>query len=111
MLWVRVKELGYWSKGLGFSTTIRKGTRGVLTTWSMKILGQVYWPGGPWSVPRGWAVPTSANPLRIGVPAKTIFYEFVNVKYEQPGGVPIVGGFSIDVFRATVEHLPYNSPY
>uniref|UniRef100_A0A5B6YGT6 Ionotropic glutamate receptor C-terminal domain-containing protein n=1 Tax=Davidia involucrata TaxID=16924 RepID=A0A5B6YGT6_DAVIN len=102
------RELGYWSEGLGFSVSTRQGTT---YNKSMRILGQVYWPGGPWSIPRGWAVPADAKPLNIGVPANTTFSEFVNVRYDHPGGPPIVEGFSVDVFRYTVALLPYNLSY
>ena len=77
----------------------------------MSILGQVFWPGGPWSVPKGWGVPINSQPLKIGVPAVTTFSEFVNVRYYRPGAKPIVNGFSIAVFEAALELLPYHLPY
>lgn len=101
------RELGYWSEELGFSESIhRAGSNN-----SMCSLGQVFWPGGPWSVPRGWAVATNASRLRKGVPADPTFSEFVNVTYDHSGGDPIISGFSIDVFKATIKHLPYDFPY
>ncbi|KAF5197815.1 Glutamate receptor 2.2 [Thalictrum thalictroides] len=103
------RELGYWSEGQGFS----KGLTGA-TNVSMKILGQVLWPGGPWSVPRGWAIPTSENPLTIGVPynpkSDRFFDKFTEVRYD-PGGIPSVTGYSIDVFNAVLDHVPYSIPY
>ncbi|KAB1216540.1 Glutamate receptor 2.1 [Morella rubra] len=101
------RELGYWLEELGFSVSIhRAGSNN-----SMCSLGQVFWPGGPWSVPRGWAVATNASRLKIGVPADPTFSEFVNVTYDHSGGDPIISGFSIDVFKATIKHLPYDFPY
>lgn len=103
------RELGYWTEGLGFSERIHKPTN---YNKSMSILGQVFWPGGPWSVPKGWAIPTShGDRLKIGVPAKSTFKEFVNVRYDHPGGNPIFNGFSIEVFKATLARLPYDLPY
>ncbi|KAF8408998.1 hypothetical protein HHK36_005069 [Tetracentron sinense] len=103
------RELGFWVDGLGFSKNINKGEA---YNTSMGILGQVFWPGGPWSVPRGWDLPTIENrPLKIGVPAKTTFNQFVKVKYERSGGEPSITGFSIDVFKATVDRLPYHLSY
>ena len=102
------RELGFWSEGLGFSESIHKGSK---YNRSMSILGQVFWPGGPWSVPKGWGVPINAQPLKIGVPAVTTFSEFVNVRYYRPEAKPIVNGFSIAVFEAALELLPYHLPY
>nr|POE90492.1 glutamate receptor 2.2 [Quercus suber] len=102
------RELGFWSEGLGFSESIHKASK---YNRSMSILGQVFWPGGPWSVPNGWGVPIIAKPLKIGVPAVITFSEFVNVRYYRPGAKPIVNGFSIAVFEAALELLPYHFPY
>lgn len=101
------REVGFWSEGLGFSKSIYKSSSYNV---SMRILGQVFWPGGPWTVPRGWAVPSSSNPLRIVVPARTTFSDFVKVRYDTKG-TPIVEGFSIDVFKSVVKILPYHLPY
>ncbi|XP_062102999.1 glutamate receptor 2.8-like [Humulus lupulus] len=103
------RELGYWSEGLGFSKSIIHNSRNNYNV-SMRILGQVFWPGGPWTVPRGWALPNSSKPLRIGVPARTTFKDFVEVRYDTKGN-PVVEGFSIDVFKSVVELLPYHLPY
>jgi ABC-type branched-subunit amino acid transport system substrate-binding protein len=103
------RKLGYWTEGLGFSESIHKRSN---YSKSMNILGQVFWPGGPWSVPKGWAIPTShAYRLKIGVPDGSTFREFVNVTYDLPGSNPIINGFSIEVFNATLASLPYHLPY
>ncbi|KAF8391286.1 hypothetical protein HHK36_023588 [Tetracentron sinense] len=102
------RELGFWTEGEGFSVSIDDGDS---HNTSMRVLGQVFWPGGPWAIPRGWALPTTANPLRIGVPAKPAFNQFVNVKYDNVGEILSITGFAIDVFNATVEQLPYHLPY
>ena len=104
------RRLGYWTEGLGFSESIQKRS---IYNKSMSILGQVvFWPGGPLSVPKGWAIPTSHSyRLKIGVPAGSTFREFVNVTYDHPGGNPIINGFSIEVFKAALAFLPYHLPY
>lgn len=101
------REIGYWTEGLGFSESIAKGS---IYNESMKILGQILWPGGPWTAPRGWAVATKAKPLRVGVPMGNSHAEFVNVRIH-PSAEPNITGFSIDVFKAIVDRLPYNLPY
>uniref|UniRef100_F6H1Z0 Glutamate receptor n=1 Tax=Vitis vinifera TaxID=29760 RepID=F6H1Z0_VITVI len=100
------RELGFWFEGSGFSkTTNEKSTY----SRQLQVLGQVLWPGGPWSVPRGWSLPTSQKPLRIGVPQHGTFKQFVNVTYD--GSHYSVTGFSIEVFNATLEHLKYHLTY
>ncbi|RVX01871.1 Glutamate receptor 2.7 [Vitis vinifera] len=85
------RELGFWFEGSGFSkTTNEKSTY----SRQLQVLGQVLWPGGPWSVPRGWSLPTSQKPLRIGVPQHGTFKQFVNVTYD--GSHYSVTGFSIE---------------
>ncbi|KAF5185774.1 Glutamate receptor 2.2 [Thalictrum thalictroides] len=100
-------RMGFWSEGLGFSRNILNERP--MYNISMQILGQVVWPGGSSTAPRGWALPTSENPLLIGVPDFQNFKQFVNVRHDV-GGVQ-VHGYSIDVFKAVVNHLPYHLPY
>ncbi|KAJ6433518.1 hypothetical protein OIU84_017247 [Salix udensis] len=102
------REIGYWTEKLGFSESTGAGSK---YSKSMSLLGQVFWPGGPWSVPIGWAVPTSAEPLKIGVPVSNPHREFVDVVYDQLGRGIVAKGFSIDVFDATLKFLPYYLPY
>lgn len=102
------RVLGFWSQELGFSKSMDQGED---YGSSMKVLGQVFWPGGPWTVPRGWAPPTSGNPLKIAVPEKAVFPDFASVKYDQNPNEQLFEGFSIEVFRETVRRLPYDLPY
>ena len=101
------RELGFWLQDCGFSKSL-KSKEGNET--SMKILGQVYWPGGPWSVPKGWVSPASDKPLKIAVPAKTVFPEFVTVKKESDNKTS-AEGFSINIFNKVLEQLPYSLHY
>ncbi|KAF3943733.1 hypothetical protein CMV_029734 [Castanea mollissima] len=94
--------------GLGFSESINENA---IYSSSMKELGQVFWPGGPWYTPRGWTLPTSAKPLRIGVPVGSIFKQYVKVEYDQSENKTSYTGFAINVFKATVERLPFHLPY
>ncbi|TQD70319.1 hypothetical protein C1H46_044147 [Malus baccata] len=62
------------------------------------------------SAPKGWQLPTLGTKLRILVPVKQGFSEFVNVTY--PGtNIPKISGYCIDVFEAVIEALPYDVPY
>ncbi|GMY31952.1 glutamate receptor 2.1 [Fagus crenata] len=103
------RELGFWSSKLGFSETI---TNNSTYKSSMEHLGQVIWPGGPMYNPRGWTTSNTANPLRIGVPTRSLFESYVNVVYHDLLGNNIsFGGFAIDLFEATVKQLPFYLPY
>ncbi|KAM1583129.1 hypothetical protein ACFX10_030778 [Malus domestica] len=103
------REVGYWSDGLGFSLTL--GERATNRS-SMKYLGQVFWPGGPWLTPKGWTEPTTnANVLRIGVPTGSKCKQYVNVKKDPLGHNLSFNGLAIDLFKATLKELPYHLPY
>ncbi|XP_004292897.1 PREDICTED: glutamate receptor 2.7-like [Fragaria vesca subsp. vesca] len=71
----------------------------------------VIWPGDSLSVPKGWDIPTKGKRLRIGVPVKDGFFELVKVTIDKTKNTTDVTGFSIDVFKAVVEKLPYALPY
>ncbi|GMN35153.1 hypothetical protein TIFTF001_005115 [Ficus carica] len=50
--------------------------------------------------------------MRIGIPANGAFHQFVRLSYDQERNENVVsGGFSIDVFEATLKRLPYNLNY
>ncbi|KAM1001171.1 hypothetical protein FF1_007716 [Malus domestica] len=66
---------------LGFSETM--GESATLSSSMKDLARKVYWPGGARYTPLGWSPPTSANPLRIGVPTRSIFGHYVNVEVEQ----------------------------
>ncbi|KAJ0963083.1 hypothetical protein J5N97_028205 [Dioscorea zingiberensis] len=100
------RELGFWLSDCGFS---KSSERKEGNETSMKILGQVYWPGGPWSVPKGWVSLTNEQPLRVAVPARAVFPEFVRVKNVK--NETSAEGFSIDVFKEILKRLPYSLPY
>ncbi|CAK7323979.1 unnamed protein product [Dovyalis caffra] len=100
-------ELGYWTEEHGFSKTVGANSH---YNKSIGVLRQIIWPGGPWSVPRGWASAAGGKRLRIVVPSGNNHKEFVNVSYDGPGGSIRVTGFVIDVFNATLARLPYALP-
>ncbi|KAL6283514.1 hypothetical protein ACE6H2_014443 [Prunus campanulata] len=106
------KELGFWSDGRGFSETT--GESYTLKS-STNALGQVSWPGGTQGTPKGWSPPTSANPLKIGVPTKASFKQYVEVEMEKDHLGNNISfsykGLAIDVFKATLDELPFDLPY
>ncbi|KAM7276874.1 hypothetical protein ACFE04_018740 [Oxalis oulophora] len=96
-------EIGFWSMGLGFSIKIGKDNN---YNKSMGILGQVLWPGRPLKIPRGWEVSPTGKRLKIGIPSGNTHPEFVKVTYDMQGNL-IAEGFSVVVFNATLQFLPY----
>ncbi|XP_022981889.1 glutamate receptor 2.8-like isoform X2 [Cucurbita maxima] len=102
------RDLGFWSDELGFARELGGSSSANL---SMKDLGQVFWPGGSTDTPRGWAVPTDANELRIGVPTSPMFKQYVNVEGDQTGNNLSFNGLAIDLFKATLDHLHFPLPH
>ncbi|KAF5460937.1 hypothetical protein F2P56_020771 [Juglans regia] len=103
------QELGFWTNTSGFSATIDE--RAPYQPSMGSSLGQVFWPGGSSSTPRGWALPTDAKPLMIGVPTKSSFKKYVNVIQDNSANTTHFEGFAIDLFNAAVKILPFYLPY
>eukprot|EP01018_Ginkgo_biloba_P014870 Gb_16131 [translate_table: standard] len=104
------RVVGYWSSywgiwSLSYSNHINNNPV------SSANLGTVIWPGGSTAEPRGWVIPTSGKKLRIGVPAKNGFNQFVNVSFDRVRNVSHVEGFCKDVFDAVLKRLDYALPY
>ncbi|XP_019160341.1 PREDICTED: glutamate receptor 2.8-like isoform X2 [Ipomoea nil] len=95
------RTLGYWlpSKGI---------IRGL--DLNSEELKTVIWPGVSLSKPKGWGVPHTGK-LKIGVPIKQGFTEFVKVEVDPSTNETKVVGFSIDVFRSVLEKLPVQLDY
>ncbi|KAF7843799.1 glutamate receptor 2.8-like [Senna tora] len=74
---------------------------------SRNNLVHVVWPGDTDSVPKGWEIPTNGKKLRIGVPIKRGYTEFVRVIRDPNNNTTYVIGFCIDIFKAALEKLPY----
>ncbi|KAL6953212.1 hypothetical protein U1Q18_024251 [Sarracenia purpurea var. burkii] len=103
------RELGSWSKERGFSESLDL-ERGDYKD-SMADLAPVIWPGEPRDTPRGWTLPTDTRPMRVGVPTGSSFKEFVNVGFDVHTENFSYTGFSIEIFKATINRLPYYWPY
>ncbi|GJN01934.1 hypothetical protein PR202_ga19239 [Eleusine coracana subsp. coracana] len=72
-----------------------------------KKLYTAIWPGETTTRPRGWVFPNNGNDLRIGIPNRVSYRQFVSVD-PQTG---VVTGFCIDVFVAAMNLLQYPVPY
>ncbi|KAJ0087088.1 hypothetical protein Patl1_08941 [Pistacia atlantica] len=65
------REIAFWSPSFGLSG-ISSGNNSVIE------LGPIYWPGRMQTIPKGWNSGEEDKPLRIGVPAKGAFNQFVS---------------------------------
>ncbi|KAL6345473.1 hypothetical protein AAG906_017193 [Vitis piasezkii] len=75
-------------------------------------LRTIIWPGESPSVPKGWVLPTNGKKsLRIGVPVKEGFSEFVKVTRDPITNATKVTGYCIAIFDAVMAALPYAVPY
>ncbi|KAA8524618.1 hypothetical protein F0562_011041 [Nyssa sinensis] len=103
-----LRRIGYWSNYSGLSIVAPKilYKKPPNTSASNQHLYSVIWPGETTTRPRGWVFPNNGKPLRIAVPYRATFKEFVTKDWSPPG----VRGYSIDVFEAVVNLLPYAVP-
>ncbi|XP_042012722.1 glutamate receptor 3.3-like [Salvia splendens] len=102
-------RVGYWSNYSGLSTMAPEAlySHPPNRSTSGNQLKSVLWPGESTRTPRGWVFPNNGKQLRIGVPRRVGYKEFVS----QVQGTNNSKGFCIDVFTAAVNLLPYAIPY
>ncbi|KAK1555029.1 hypothetical protein Q3G72_020856 [Acer saccharum] len=65
------------------------------TNRSVRELSPVYWPGGLQKGPKGCSSRSEEQPLKIGVPAKGAFNQFVRVSYDLGSNGTYFSGFSV----------------
>ncbi|KAG6515240.1 glutamate receptor 3.4-like isoform X1 [Zingiber officinale] len=104
-------RVGYWSNFTGLSISLpanlplsrpKKLSLG-------RVLGRITWPGGKTKIPRGWVVASHERPLRIAVPNRASYLEFVRISNVRSGDN--ISGYCIDVFKEIVKLIPYEVPY
>ena len=105
------REIGFWTSTKGIVKTLNSTNNMTAYSGSNSDLSTVIWPGDTTSVPKGWEIPTNGKKLRIGVPVKDGFSEFVKVTRDPSSNTKTVTGYSIDVFDSVVKALPYALPY
>ncbi|KAL9674860.1 hypothetical protein QQ045_003059 [Rhodiola kirilowii] len=104
-------DVGYWTLQNGFARVIPSLNEASIDS-SKPNLGVVIWPGETTLVPRGWEIPLSGKKLKVGVPVKDGFLEFVRVTKDPVTNETIkVSGYCIDVFEAVMRAMPYAVSY
>ncbi|XP_044511813.1 glutamate receptor 3.3-like [Mangifera indica] len=104
-----IRRVGYWSNYTGLSTVPPETlySKPPNRSSTNQQLNVVIWPGDTSTKPRGWVFPNNGQLLKIGVPNRASFREFVS----RVRGTDMFQGFCIDVFTAAVNLLPYAVPY
>lgn len=103
------RRIGYWSNYSGLSTVPPETLydRPANLSSANQKLFSVIWPGDTSTKPRGWVFPNNGKQLKVGVPNRVSYKEFVS----KMRGSDTFKGFCIDVFVAAVNLLPYAVPY
>ncbi|KAG9455991.1 hypothetical protein H6P81_000499 [Aristolochia fimbriata] len=98
------RKIGYWTPSLGLcrSLSIEKN----FSTKS-EDLAEIIWPGGNTQVPKSPVGPSNVTFLRIGVPVKTGYNEFVKVKWDPKLKRNVTEGYVVDIFLRLLDSLPY----
>ncbi|XP_031255206.1 glutamate receptor 2.7-like [Pistacia vera] len=91
--------IGYWSQKKGLHRDLE--SKEVKST-SMDVLKPPIWPGDTTNVPKN---------LRIGVPVKEGFTEFVKVEWQSNNNMTTLSGFSIEVFKEVLAVLEFALSY
>ncbi|XP_023640875.1 glutamate receptor 3.5 isoform X2 [Capsella rubella] len=102
------QRVGYWSNYTGFSVVPPETLYSKPSNTSAKNqrLNEIIWPGEVSKPPRGWVFPDNGKPLKIGVPNRVSYKNYVS-KDKNPLGVK---GYCIDIFEAAIQLLPYPVP-
>ncbi|XP_068313004.1 glutamate receptor 2.9-like [Pyrus communis] len=105
------KLIGFWTPRDGLQRNLNLKKTSKYST-SNASLGSIIWPGHTTSAPKGWQIPTPDTKLRILVPVKQGFSEFVNVTHDPRTNTTAVnGGYCISIFESVIKLLPYAVPY
>ncbi|XP_056174176.1 glutamate receptor 2.1-like [Syzygium oleosum] len=104
------RGIGFWTLENGLLRDLNSLHTSKYST-SKSNLKSVLWPGDSTSVPKGWEIPTTGKRLKILVPVKDGFNEFVKVTWDPSTNTSQVTGYCIDIFQAVIENLPYAVAY
>ncbi|XP_073131183.1 glutamate receptor 2.2-like [Henckelia pumila] len=106
-----VRVVGYWRKAYGITRKLKFTDDNAKKYSTSKFnLGSTIWPGDKTSPSKGWVIPTNGKKLKVGVPVKMGFTEFVSVNWNADNST-IVEGYCVEVFDAVMAALPYGVPY
>ena len=93
------RSIGYWTPDRGLSRDPDSLNISSTYSTSVNVLRSIIWPADSTFKPMYWAVPTSGKRLKVGVPVKDGFTEFVKLQQFQNTAEYNITGFCADVFR------------
>ncbi|KAL1202266.1 Glutamate receptor 2.6 [Cardamine amara subsp. amara] len=105
------RTVGFWKSNVGLMKSLRVDQTGNKTSASSRGLRPIIWPGDTTFVPKGWEFPTNSKKLRIAVPKKNGFNNFVEVTKDANTNALTITGFCIDVFDTAMRQMPYSVSY
>ena len=102
-----LNRIGYWSDISGLKHKLPEAIHSKPANQLSHRLLNVIWPGHTMDKPRGWVYQSHGKVLKIGVPRRLSYHEFVSYSNETHS----FSGYSIDVFVAALKLLPYSVAY
>lgn len=97
------RTVGFWTPESGISQALNGGDKG---------LKNILWPGDSTRSPKGWVVSPNGDKLRVYVPVKHGFKQFVNVGNDSTTAAdPNATGYIIEVFDEVMRNMPYPVNY
>lgn len=105
------RTVGFWKSKVGLVKSLSVHQIGTNISHSSRRLRPIIWPGDTTLVPKGWEIPTNGKKLRIAVPKKDGFKNFVEVTKDANTNALTITGFCIDVFDTVMRQMPYAVPY
>ncbi|KAL2461617.1 Glutamate receptor 2.2 [Abeliophyllum distichum] len=104
------REVAIWTPSHGISKEVNLNVTNSYST-SKENFRSIIWPGDSVTAPKGWESPVSGKKLRIGVPEKSGFNEFLKVVRDPQTNTTKVSGYFQEVFDSVMAALPYAVPY
>ncbi|KAF8035051.1 hypothetical protein BT93_C1163 [Corymbia citriodora subsp. variegata] len=104
------RGIGFWTLKNGLLRDLNPFHTSKYST-SKNNFGTIIWPGDSTSIPKGWELPSNGKSLKILVPVKDGFKQYVTVTRDPTTNTSQVTGYSIDIFRAVIEKMPYAVTY
>ncbi|CAO2040413.1 unnamed protein product [Urochloa humidicola] len=108
-----VNVVGRGARPVGFWTPEAGITKALGADAATGLKESIIWPGDKTSPPKGWVVSPNGQKLRVAVPVKRGFKQFVDVggNGSSTGQQPNVTGYCIEVFNAVMRIMPYPVNY
>ncbi|CAI9769540.1 unnamed protein product [Fraxinus pennsylvanica] len=104
------RVVGIWTPSHGISKEFNLNVNNSYSTLKENFKS-IIWPGDSVTAPKGWESPVSGKKLRVGVPEKSGFNEFLKVEKDPQTNATKVSGYFKEVFDSVMAALPYAVPY